>query len=63
MIMIMQVRASSKLNSRSFLPASQIRVYYDTWEGVLTQCNAITSKTPLGAGFQQADASSGRENK
>ena len=58
-----KMRASSKLGTRQFLPATQLREYYNTWEAVLAKANARTGKTNLGNAFQLSGASTGRGNK
>jgi len=59
----LKLRASSKLGSRSFLASSQTRVFYNEWQSVLAQVNAITSPTALGSAFQVSGLGTGIGNK
>lgn len=52
----------SLLGTRVFLPSSELRDFYNTWEGVLAQLNDGAPGS-LGRAFQAAGESSGRANK
>lgn len=58
-----KMSAASKLGARAFLPATQTREYYNTWQDVLADVNQITASTPLGNAFQLSGTSVGRGNK
>ena len=58
-----KIRAQSKLKESSFLAASQTREYYNEWQGILAEINAVTSPTPLGSAFQVSGLDVGLSNK
>jgi predicted RND superfamily exporter protein len=58
-----KIRAASTLSENAYLPATQLRVIYNQWEGELAKVNAVTSSTTIGAAYQAAGTGTGTSNK